>query len=60
MKLNKRETALVLAGLRMLLEDLVEYGAARASVRPILKNADMEHCPPERIDRLCEKINFGG
>jgi hypothetical protein len=57
MKLNKRETALVLAGLRLLQESMAHKEILPSGIHDILVDADMEHCPLERIDRLCEKIN---
>jgi hypothetical protein len=65
MELNTRETALVLAGLRLLQTYYVEShrlhnGGVPASVYDILVDADMECAPASRIDRLCEKINLSG
>jgi len=61
MKLNKREMALILAGLRLLQQQLTSGDGARSlppGIEDILTDSDMENCPPERIDRLCEKINL--
>jgi hypothetical protein len=56
MELHNSEIALVLAGLRLLQEEVTNGGPPK-SVMGILEDAGMENCQPEDIDRLCEKIN---
>lgn len=60
MSLNGRETALVLAGLRLLQRYFATESELPPAIRDILVETDMENAPLTRIDRLCEKINIAG
>lgn len=57
MQLNKRETALILAGLRLLQDHWQNAKSLPNGLEEILDSANVREVPLARIDRLCEKIN---
>ena len=63
MKLDKRETATILAALRLFQEELDHYepteGHMAIDIGEREHFVDVEPLTSDEIDELCEKINFG-